>query len=53
MHALLWELLPHLEGTFAPNHRKEIDPSLVVPKADPAPETGADGEHTSAGTDDE
>ncbi len=32
MHALLWELLPHLEGTFAPNHRGEIDPSLAVPK---------------------
>jgi chromosome partitioning related protein ParA len=31
MHALLWELLPHLEGTFAPNHRGEIDPALMAP----------------------
>lgn len=53
MHALLWELLPHLEGTFAPNHRGQIDPSLVVPKADPSLETDADGEHPGAGVSDE
>ncbi len=51
MHALLWELLPHLEGTFAPNHRGEIDPSLAVPKPepvhDPEPVEGSDV-HASA-----
>lgn len=30
MHALLWELLPHLEGTFAANHRGWIDESLAA-----------------------
>lgn len=49
MHALLWELLPHLEGTFAPNHRGQIDPSLLAPKVKPAPETDADGEPAGAG----
>ena len=51
MHALLWELLPHLEGTFAPNHRGEIDLSLAVPKPepvhDPEPVEGSDV-HASA-----
>lgn len=40
MHALMWELLPQLRGKFAPNHRGEIDDSLLPPDA---PETGPDG----------
>ena len=33
MHAMLWELLPHLEGTFAANHRGVLDESVAPPKA--------------------
>lgn len=29
MHALLWELIPSLEGKFAPNHRGELPQSLI------------------------
>ena len=33
MHAMLWELLPHLEGTFAANHCGVLDESVAPPKA--------------------
>lgn len=38
MHALLWELLPHLDGSFAANHRGWIDESLAasLPKSSTA-----------------
>ena len=37
MHAMLWELLPHLEGTFAANHRGVLDEAVA-----PSRQTGPD-----------
>lgn len=45
MHALMWELLPHLRGRFAPNHRGVLDEALIPPET---PDTSL--EHESAPT---
>ena len=37
MHALMWELLPHLRGRFAPNHRGVLDEALIPPETPDIP----------------
>lgn len=47
MHALLWELLPHLEGTFAANHRGQLDSTLAVPDGDVGSDSGLESSTAS------
>ncbi|QIL73102.1 ParA family protein [Diaphorobacter sp. HDW4B] len=48
MHSLLWELIPNLVGTFAPNHRAELSPALaalhVQPQEPEGPSTASESE---------
>lgn len=37
MHALMWELLPHLRGRFASNHRGVLDEALIPPETPDIP----------------